>query len=401
MGKIGFVLEGGGTRGAYQAGAIKALYEEGIRPNVITGTSIGAMNGALLACNKMPRMLELYEEFEPGMLFNLSKDSLATLNAAEFSFYDIPQLTRVMLSSLREGGVDISPLRGLIEKEIDEEVLRSSSMELGVVTLGVPRISPLELFIEEIPQGKVHEYILASAYLPFFKAEDRRFVDGMFVDNVPLTLLARKGPFDHIYILRSHSGEEPKNQWLQENITVISPSRNVGYGFELSLDKIRDNVQMGYYDTLRLLKNYQGQIYCFEDLPNFMEELITEHTAKKLHKQFSLRESYNELRYVYEEFLPGVARALGLGSSCSYDQIFLKLFETGGMYLGISPCKVYRFEDFKEELIKKLKDKEMEWSIKKLVFGEVAKVTKGWLGDLESIVLVSLDLITGGKNEEI
>ncbi|HZK10065.1 MAG TPA: patatin-like phospholipase family protein, partial [Clostridia bacterium] len=43
--KIGIVLEGGGVRGAYQAGALKALYENKIKPDVITGTSIGALNG--------------------------------------------------------------------------------------------------------------------------------------------------------------------------------------------------------------------------------------------------------------------------------------------------------------------------------------------------------------------
>src|SRR5262249_26347136 len=48
-GYTAFVLSGGGARGALQVGALRALLEAGIRPDVIVGTSIGAWNGALLA----------------------------------------------------------------------------------------------------------------------------------------------------------------------------------------------------------------------------------------------------------------------------------------------------------------------------------------------------------------
>lgn len=48
-GATAFILQGGGAFGALQVGAIKALLESGVRPNVIVGTSIGALNGALLA----------------------------------------------------------------------------------------------------------------------------------------------------------------------------------------------------------------------------------------------------------------------------------------------------------------------------------------------------------------
>ncbi|MEA2024037.1 MAG: patatin-like phospholipase family protein, partial [Actinomycetota bacterium] len=46
---VAFVLGGGGHRGAYEVGMLKALTEQGIRPDVVLGTSIGAVNGALIA----------------------------------------------------------------------------------------------------------------------------------------------------------------------------------------------------------------------------------------------------------------------------------------------------------------------------------------------------------------
>ena len=50
--KIGLVLEGGGAKGAYEIGACKALEEIGINITAVTGTSVGALNGALLPSMK-------------------------------------------------------------------------------------------------------------------------------------------------------------------------------------------------------------------------------------------------------------------------------------------------------------------------------------------------------------
>src|SRR6478736_3940989 len=55
---IAFVLGGGGIRGAVEIGMIKALFEAGIRPGVIAGTSIGAINGALVASNPTPAVVD-------------------------------------------------------------------------------------------------------------------------------------------------------------------------------------------------------------------------------------------------------------------------------------------------------------------------------------------------------
>ena len=49
--KIGLVLAGGGAKGAYQSGVVKYLAEIDFAPHIIAGTSIGALNGAILASN--------------------------------------------------------------------------------------------------------------------------------------------------------------------------------------------------------------------------------------------------------------------------------------------------------------------------------------------------------------
>ena len=58
---IGFALEGGGAKGAYQAGAYIALRKRHIKPAIIAGTSIGSLNAALMVQGDIKKLLVLYQ----------------------------------------------------------------------------------------------------------------------------------------------------------------------------------------------------------------------------------------------------------------------------------------------------------------------------------------------------
>src|SRR5271169_2295791 len=62
-GQVVLVLQGGGAPGVYQAGAYEALHDAGIEPDWVIGTSIGAINGAIIAGNKVANRLERLQEF--------------------------------------------------------------------------------------------------------------------------------------------------------------------------------------------------------------------------------------------------------------------------------------------------------------------------------------------------
>ena len=59
---VGLVLEGGGVKGAYELGALIALIEKGYTFSAITGTSIGALNGAVMASQGIEKLAEYWEE---------------------------------------------------------------------------------------------------------------------------------------------------------------------------------------------------------------------------------------------------------------------------------------------------------------------------------------------------
>ncbi len=80
----GLVLEGGGIRGAYQVGVYKALMEKNIKFSVITGTSVGALNGALIAMQQFDKLVELYERISPGLMFEADEDVIELLSKESF-----------------------------------------------------------------------------------------------------------------------------------------------------------------------------------------------------------------------------------------------------------------------------------------------------------------------------
>ena len=59
--EYGIVFDGGGARGAYQIGAWKALHEAGVKINAVAGTSVGALNGALLCMGDLEKAEKLWE----------------------------------------------------------------------------------------------------------------------------------------------------------------------------------------------------------------------------------------------------------------------------------------------------------------------------------------------------
>ena len=66
---IGLVLSGGGLKGSYQIGAYKALKKLKIKIGVVTGTSIGALNGAFIAAIDYKKALKLWKNIKIDFLF--------------------------------------------------------------------------------------------------------------------------------------------------------------------------------------------------------------------------------------------------------------------------------------------------------------------------------------------
>ena len=98
------VLAGGGARGSYQVGVWRALTELGWRPQIITGTSVGSLNGAMFA-------LDLYETARDMWLTIRSQDVME-LPAEDAP---LPELHAFLKDAVTQGGMDVTPLEEIVE----------------------------------------------------------------------------------------------------------------------------------------------------------------------------------------------------------------------------------------------------------------------------------------------
>ncbi len=161
------VLAGGGAKGAYQIGAWKAFLELGIKFSAVSGASVGALNAALIAQGSYRKAEELWDGISLDKIVCIPPD-LVEQGRLYVNKRNIKYLKELNRSILKYGGLDTSPLLNLIKSTVNEAGLRKDGTDLGLVTFNVGKMKPVELFLDSIPEGKLADYLLASASFPAF-----------------------------------------------------------------------------------------------------------------------------------------------------------------------------------------------------------------------------------------
>ena len=254
----GIVLEGGGARGAYQIGAYKALAEEGIEVRGVAGTSVGALNGAIIAQGNFEKAYELWHDISYSKVIKANDDEIERLKKGRWRREDIFLVTQLLKGIIEEGGLDITPLKNLLKEVIDENKIRNSGKDFAIVTVSLSDFKPMELYIEDIPYGKLVDYLMASAYLPVFKREKidgKSYLDGGVYNNLPADLIIKKGYKDLIIIRTGSFGIVKKIDFKGLNTLVISPKEDLGGILDFDKNVVRYNLKLGYFDGLKALKD--------------------------------------------------------------------------------------------------------------------------------------------------
>ncbi|WP_303860864.1 patatin-like phospholipase family protein [Alkalibaculum bacchi] len=261
--EYGLVLGGGGTMGSYEIGVWKALKELGINITAVSGTSIGAINGAIIAQNNLEWAIDFWTNLKTEDVFSIDKESLEKYNS-EWVKLDFRTLLSTFRTLLSDGGLDISPLKENMNKYISEDKIRKSPIKLGLVTISLTDLKPIELMIDQIPEGKLNDYLLASAALPTFKKHEidgTVFLDGGFYDNLPVKLLTSCGYENLITVSLVGFNIKTKTKAKDLNIINIEPSNSLGGILDFTPNLMRSNIQLGYLDTLRKFGRLSGSYY--------------------------------------------------------------------------------------------------------------------------------------------
>lgn len=259
--EYGLVLAGGGTKGAYEVGAWKALKEMNVPVTAISGASIGAINAALMIQDDFEKLLHIYDTIGIHNIVHIEKELKDKQNI--LSMKNAIVLTR---QYAKEKGFDNHPLRKMMEEYIDIDRIYRSPIQFGMTTYSLKTKTPLEIFKEEIPKEQFIDYLLATACFPIYKGQkigEDEFFDGGFYDNVPINMLVNKGYKNIIVVDISNDGI--KRRLIDKNIylKIIKPNENLGGIFEFNKEKMKHNMTMGYLDTLKAFNHLQGHSYYF------------------------------------------------------------------------------------------------------------------------------------------
>lgn len=255
----GLVFGGGGVRGAYHIGVWKALLEMNIPISAVCGTSIGAINAALFVGSDLATAQKLWE--------NIALSDVVSLGEMDIKedLFDIKNILTLAKEIRQRKGLDMKPLKKLIQSHLDEEKVFSSDIDLGLVTYSITDKKECPVFKEDIPKGALIDYLLASACLPGFKSvviDGAKFIDGSVSNTMPIDMITKKGIKDIIAINVKGIGVYKSTALAGANIISIECTKPYTGIMEFDTEGVKKAMSEGYYDTLGAFgKIHAGEYY--------------------------------------------------------------------------------------------------------------------------------------------
>lgn len=355
---LGLTLEGGGAKGAYQIGAWRALRELNIEFQGITGTSVGALNGAMIIQDDFDTAYELWHEITPNQVLDIDDRIYEMIADYDLNSNNLQLLLDEMKRAVKGFGFDTKPLEKLVQQNIKEEKLRQSKMDFGFVTVCLSDRKPMEIFKEDVPQGKMGDYLIASSYLPIFKSkklDGKLFLDGAFYNNLPIDMLYNRGYRKIIAVRLLGKGRVKKIDFPDLEVVYIIPRENLGSMMDFTRDRARHNLKLGYLDTMRAMKELRGKKYYLQGAMDeekafqfFLE--LGEACIKELGVQFGLPQWMPLNRLLMEEIIPKLAYLTDCRKGATYGEIIEGLLEGAASHLEIDPYTIYTLDELIQQI---------------------------------------------------
>ena len=190
--KKALILSGGGARGAYQAGVYKYLSEQKFVPDVICGTSVGALNATALGCGFSPeKLIELWRSIETG-------------NVMRYSIWQ--NITDIFLRRFSPM-VDTTPMKRLLARELDFQKLRNSQAKIFISAVNISNSELVYFSNEEIGIQHLMASSAIPVVFPWQYVNGQPYWDGGLMANTPIAPAIDEEAKDIIVVLLSPVGK--------------------------------------------------------------------------------------------------------------------------------------------------------------------------------------------------
>ncbi|MEE9373515.1 MAG: patatin-like phospholipase family protein [Saprospiraceae bacterium] len=257
--RIALVFSGGGARGAYQIGFWKALETLRLTSQVVAvyGTSVGAINSAAFIQGDVLLAEKLWEQLNYQKIFqNMPQPSRKRFSRR---FYTMAR------KAIKEKGLDVSPLKKLLRDTLDEKLIRESHLDFGLVVFDWTHKRPIYMTKEDIPDGHLIEYVIASSTFPVFQPHrigSNIYIDGGVYDNRPLSFCQNRKDIDKVICIDVTMARHfwpNKKKKMSGQVKFIRPSRLLGSPMAFDNARIQKNIKLGYEDTLIQLEQMSAK----------------------------------------------------------------------------------------------------------------------------------------------
>src|SRR5699024_1922389 len=342
-----------------------------------------------------------------SMIIDGEEDEIQKIFQSKLNMDDIRLVAGKIYELVSSRGISIAPIQNLLNEYINEDKIRKSNMDFGIVTINLTDMKPIEILLKDIPYGELHGYLLASSYLPIFKFEKikgKMYLDGGFYNNLPFNILQDIG-YKDLIIVRTHAkGLTKRIDRDALNTIIISPSEDLGRSYTYEADMARKNIQLGYYDGLKVLRGLKGKRYYIKPAnnKNFSLEFLLSLDNKQIKKIIELVHgpSLEGQRALMEYIIPKLGSSMGLEDNFIYEDFLIDLLERKEEYAQVPRFQIYSIEEL-IDIIKtkgprnKIKIKEKD-TLEKII----DKVDFAPLFNKEDIILEVADIIFYGKDIE-
>lgn len=279
MSRVGLVLSGGGGKGAYQIGVLKALKENGYLDDItdISGASIGSVNAMLYAMDNIDIMYAAWNDIDMRTVFDL----------------DLAKLKIDSLYFSRE------EMLKLVEKYIDFQKILGGRYNIYCSICKVLEKQNYEVFYKRLADYDIEtikKILLASTALPIVyetvEIEGAYYRDGGICDNEPIKPLYDSGVRQFIIIGLNHNKVFDASKWPDASFITIYPSKDLGSLIDGTLNfterAIEFRQMLGYKDGLRAINTKFKK----EDIYINLESALSENDYNEIKMQLRANTVY-------------------------------------------------------------------------------------------------------------
>lgn len=336
------VLSGGGSKGSYQIGVWKALRELNIKIDIVTGTSAGALNAALITQNSYRTAVKTWKKINLDILFG--EDTIEPDKTVDlYKLYGE--------NFIKNGGMDTSKIENIINESLNKRKFYKSKINFGLVTYNLSNKKPIQLTKKEIKKELLDDYLMASATcFPAFKKKEingEKYIDGGYFDNLPINLAIKMGAEEIIAVDLNAPGIKQIPTKKVKTIT-IKPKNKLTNFLNFHEEGSKRNIKLGYNDTMKAFHKLEGNKYTFKkghiEKNNLMYQETYLHILNKILRfKNATKEFYSQLKIsdVTKENIQ--------------EKLLLRVMELVAKDFNLDETTIYTYRSFNRKLKKKLK----------------------------------------------